>query len=87
VIQYAKSVGLKIPEELAVIGFNNDPVSLIIEPQLSTVSHPAAEMGKTAVEQVLSLIESGSATNLHKNQVIELKTEIILRAFSLKNKL
>ncbi|MCB0649694.1 MAG: LacI family DNA-binding transcriptional regulator [Saprospiraceae bacterium] len=83
-IQYAKSVGVKIPEELAIIGFNNDPISLIIEPQLSTVSHPAAEMGKIAVRKALELIESGMVNDFPKNQGIELETPVIARASSLK---
>ena len=39
-IKYAKSVGVKVPQDIAVIGFNNDPISTIIDPALSTVSHP-----------------------------------------------
>src|SRR5690606_28698882 len=52
-IQYAKHHGIKIPQKQAVMGFNNDPVSLIIDPPLSTVSHPAVDMGKIAARQVL----------------------------------
>ena len=80
-IQYAKSVGIKIPEELAIIGFNNDPVCQIIEPLLSSVSHPAKEMGELAVEQVLKII---SAPVTPENQTVTLETEVIARASSLR---
>ena len=81
-IQYAKSVGVKVPKDLAIIGFNNDPVSLIIDPQLSTVSHPAVDMGRIAVQKSLELINAGGANSIIKNQIIELDTEIIVRASS-----
>ncbi|MBL3656223.1 LacI family DNA-binding transcriptional regulator [Fulvivirga sediminis] len=76
-IQYAKEKGIKIPEELAVIGFNNDPVSLIIDPQLSTVSHPAIEMGKLAAQQVL---KQSQYKDVVKSEAIMLRTELLVRA-------
>ncbi|WP_421875544.1 LacI family DNA-binding transcriptional regulator [Marinoscillum sp.] len=78
-IKYAKSAGVKIPEDLAVIGFNNDPISTIIDPALSTVVHPAIEMGKLAAAQVLSNEEQ---TDLVKSQTIMLDTELIIRESS-----
>lgn len=53
VIQYAASHGIMIPHELAVMGFNDDPVSQMIEPTLSTIAHPAVEMGTVAAQLVL----------------------------------
>src|SRR5690606_8681478 len=53
-IMYAKKRGIKIPEELAVIGFNDDPIASIVEPALSTVSHPALKMGKIAAKRILN---------------------------------
>src|SRR5690606_26419125 len=57
VIQCAKKKGIKIPEELAIIGFNNDPNSRIIEPNLSTISHPAEKMGQASAEIILNNLE------------------------------
>ena len=78
VIQLAKSRKIKIPEELAIIGFNNDPISSIIEPSLSTISHPAVEMGRLAAQQVL---RKNDRLNFHHETTI-LKTEIIARESS-----
>ena len=80
-IKYAKSIGVKIPEELAIIGFNNDPVATIIEPQLSSISHPAVEMGRIAVQQVLRIKQPN---DLVASQTITLKTEVIARGSSLR---
>ncbi len=80
-IQYAKSVGIRIPDQLAVIGFNNDPLSLIIDPPLSSVSHPAVDMGRIAIQQILQIKESDDDII---TQTITLKTEVIARASSLR---
>ncbi len=83
VIQYAKNKGIKIPQDLAVIGFNNDPISEIIEPQLSSITHPAVEMGILAAKQVLKHKEHGDKVQSEK---IIMKTEVIARASSLRKK-
>lgn len=75
-IQVAKKRGVKIPSELAVIGFNNDPLSLIIDPPLSTIGHPAVDMGKIATQQVLKHREN---TEIVSSEMITLKTELIIR--------
>lgn len=75
----AKSKGVRIPEELAVIGFNNDPISLIVEPALSTVGHPAVEMGQIAARQVL---RKKSHKDIARPETIVLKTEILVRESS-----
>jgi LacI family transcriptional regulator len=81
VIQFAKNKGIKIPQELAVIGFNNDPISEIIEPQLSSITHPAVEMGMLAARQVL---KHKDQRDLVKSERIILKTELVVRASSLR---
>ncbi len=82
IIQYAKSKGIKIPQELAIIGFNNDPISLIVEPALSSVSHPAVEMGQIAAQQVLRKKDN---KEIVKSQSIILKTEVLVRESSNRN--
>lgn len=80
-IQFAKSIGVRIPEQLAVIGFNNDPLCLIIDPPLSSVSHPAVEMGRIAIQQILRIKESEENVI---TQTVTLNTEVIVRASSLR---
>lgn len=82
-IQYAKHHGIKIPQKLAVMGFNNDPVSLIIDPPLSTVSHPAVDMGKIAARQVL---KHRDHKDIITSETITLKTELIVRESTMKRK-
>lgn len=82
-IQYAKHNGIKIPQKLAVMGFNNDPISLIIDPPLSTVSHPAVDMGKIAARQVLKHREH---KDIITSETITLKTDLIIRESTLRKK-
>ncbi len=79
----AKKRGIKIPKELAIIGFNNDPVSVIVEPQLSTISHPAIDMGRIAARQVM---KHKDHKDIVTSETITLKTELIVRESSLRKK-
>ena len=65
----------KIPEEIAFVGFSNEPISAVIEPSLTTVSQPDFEMGKVATTLLLNQIKSKSTVNETKI----LKPELILR--------
>lgn len=78
----AKAKGVKIPEELAVIGFNNDPMASVVEPALSTVSHPAMKMGEISAQRILD----HSSKTLHSDvsEITMLDTEIIVRNSSAK---
>lgn len=81
-IQCAKSRNIKVPHELAVIGFNNDPIALIIDPPLSTISHPAVSMGKIAAQQVLKHKDDHQEDI--EAETIVLKTELIVRQSTLR---
>lgn len=79
-IQTAKKRGIKIPEELAIIGFNNDPISQIIDPNLSTITHPAAKMGKASAEIILKNIKSNKKDEV--KEITFLNTEVLVRESS-----
>ncbi|MCV9386607.1 LacI family DNA-binding transcriptional regulator [Reichenbachiella ulvae] len=83
VIQCAKKLGIKVPEELAVVGFNNDPICTIIDPALSTIDHPAKQMGELAARQ---LLEHKSDPIIDSSSTIKLKTSLIQRASSTRKK-
>jgi DNA-binding LacI/PurR family transcriptional regulator len=81
-IQEAKREGIKVPEELAVIGFNNDPISSIIEPQLSTVDHPAVEMGVISAKQILRRLNEENSGNINKFETVIMDTNVLVRGSS-----
>ncbi|MAW93724.1 MULTISPECIES: LacI family DNA-binding transcriptional regulator [unclassified Leeuwenhoekiella] len=76
-----KKMGIKIPEEVAVIGFNDDPISSIVEPALSTVSHPAIEMGELCTQRILQhVLKKDDTPKIAERSVLD--THLIIRASS-----
>lgn len=57
-LQYLKREGIKIPEDIAIVGFSNEPISSVIEPSLTTIDQPGFEMGKIAANLLLEQINS-----------------------------
>ena len=66
---------LRIPEDVAVVGFDDIPTSAKATPPLTTVRQPISQMGNRAAEVLIDLIESGVRTT---NKVI-LDTELVVR--------
>lgn len=79
-VQTAKKRGLKVPEDIAVIGFNNDPISQIIDPNISTITHPAEKMGKASAEIILKNLKSAKKDDV--KEITFLNTEVIIRESS-----
>ncbi len=75
VYEAARQRGLRIPEDLSVVGFDELPVSRWASPPLTTVRQPLAEMGNEAAQMLGELI---SGMPLRTNRV-ELSTELIIR--------
>jgi LacI family transcriptional regulator len=73
--------GIKIPEDIAVAGFNNEPVSIVIQPNLTTVDYPAGEMGEIAAKSLIDKLRSSRSDNL---STIVLKHNLIIRKSSTK---
>jgi LacI family transcriptional regulator, repressor for deo operon, udp, cdd, tsx, nupC, and nupG len=73
----AKARGIRIPEELGVVGFSNDPISAIIEPALTTLSQPVHEMGRKAAQLLIDQINNAPTSKYI------LPTELIIRGSSL----
>ncbi|WDZ82693.1 LacI family DNA-binding transcriptional regulator [Micromonospora cathayae] len=55
VYQAARAVGLTVPRELSVVGFDDLPVAALVDPPLTTIRQPLTEMAETATELALAL--------------------------------
>ncbi|MBI1342217.1 MAG: substrate-binding domain-containing protein [Terrimonas sp.] len=77
-----KKAGLRVPEDIAVVGFNNDPVSKVVEPNLTTINYPGYEMGEMAARNLINHL-NGSVP-LHSTNTILLRSELVVRASSLR---
>ena len=72
---------IDIPKDIALLGFTNLKVAHLLSPALSVVTQPAFEMGHTAADLLLDLIEKK-----HRSmpfQTVKLSTELIIRESSL----
>ena len=71
-----KEAGLSIPEDIAVIGFNDVPLATSVTPPLSSVQVHMDRVGKHAVDMIISQIEGGA---LSKQEVI-IEGDLVIRA-------
>jgi LacI family transcriptional regulator len=60
-VAVADSLGLAVPGDLSVVGFDNVPESALCEPPLTTIEQPIQRMGEEAVRMLLGLIEDPSS--------------------------
>jgi LacI family transcriptional regulator len=72
--------GVQVPDDVAIIGFNDEPVSALLTPTLSSVAQPTFQMGQIAVELLLQQIQSPAQEWIPVTQV--LATEIKIRESS-----
>lgn len=59
VLRIAKSLGVAVPDDLAVIGFNDIPLAGLLDPPLTTVRAPAAELGRQGMRLLQRRISGG----------------------------
>lgn len=76
------TIGINIPEEMALVGFSNSPLVELMSPSLTVVKQPAFEMGQTATELLIKLIESKRP--ITEFEKIVLQTEVFERKSSAK---
>jgi len=74
---YLKETGRRIPDDIALVGFSNNPVSALIEPPLTTVNQPAYEIGRTAAGLLLKQLEDDKTSLTEEIRI--LKTDLIVR--------
>ncbi|MBN2347856.1 MAG: LacI family DNA-binding transcriptional regulator [Bacteroidales bacterium] len=78
-----KQFGKQIPQDIAVVGFNNTPMSTVVEPNLTTINYPGEEMGEVAITTLINQIKN---VNSHNLNTIVLRHDLIIRPSSARNK-
>lgn len=71
-----RRAGLRVPDDVAVIGFDDDPLAQYTQPQLSTIRQPVEEQGSMLVRHILDLIENRTSPDPQ----ILLPTTLVRRA-------
>ncbi|MEN6299407.1 MAG: LacI family DNA-binding transcriptional regulator, partial [Anaerolineaceae bacterium] len=70
-----REAGLRVPEDIALVGFDDLPLATMPEPRLTTIRQPVYQFGVKAVEILLDLIENG----IEPPRRIIMDTELIIR--------
>ena len=76
VYESAKARGLRIPEDLSVVGFDDVPLCQWVSPRLTTVRQPVMEMAQEATKILLHMAYQGSDP---PKQKMELATALVIR--------
>lgn len=79
VIKAAKKLGLRVPQDVAVIGFDNIDISLMTDPAITTIQQPSYQMGYQACSLLLDKMENPAMPVKH----VLLDTELIVRSSTL----
>jgi DNA-binding LacI/PurR family transcriptional regulator len=72
-----KQTGLHIPDDIGLVGFTDEFHSTVVDPQLTSVTHPTFKMGRKAAELFFERIE-----NAGKPRTVILKTKLVIRESS-----
>ncbi len=83
-MQTLKENGVNIPDDIAIVGFNNDAISKIVEPQLTTINYPGIDIGEIAARNLIGMIKND--TSMMQTNTVIVKSDLIIRKSSLKKK-
>ncbi len=75
-IEVARELGLRVPEDLSVVGFDNVPESVLCHPSLTTIAQPLHDIGVTALRMLVELLAGREPAPAH----VRLPTRMVERA-------
>ena len=81
-LEYCKNHQLRVPEDVALVGFSDEPFSEVVTPSLSTVKSPGYDMGFLAAQKIIHRIQN-SGVRIPFGQIV-LPTQLIIRNSSKK---
>lgn len=76
--KYVRTLGLKIPDDIKIIGYSNDPRTEIIAPAITSIEQYPMDMGALAARSILELIEHKSKPGKQKETIVP--TDLIIRS-------
>ncbi|MEI6680102.1 MAG: LacI family DNA-binding transcriptional regulator [Mariniphaga sp.] len=81
-LEYCKNHQMRVPEDVALVGFSDEPFSEVVTPSLSTVKSPGYDMGFLAAQKIIHRIQN-SGVRIPFGQIV-LPTQLIIRNSSKK---
>ncbi|MCH7411011.1 LacI family transcriptional regulator [Belliella sp. DSM 111904] len=85
-MNHLKQRGIRIPEDMSIVGFNNEVISRLVEPKITTINYPGFEMGEVAMRNLINHLDEPETALLHNTNRITLRSELLIRDSSLKKK-
>ncbi|MCX2678654.1 LacI family DNA-binding transcriptional regulator [Galbibacter sp. EGI 63066] len=76
---HLKKNGIKVPEDIAIVGFNNDIISRIVDPKLTTVNYEGEEIGKVAATNLINQLSDNPSNSSY---TIVLDSDLLIRESS-----
>ncbi|HEX8037500.1 MAG TPA: LacI family DNA-binding transcriptional regulator [Chryseosolibacter sp.] len=83
-IRELTKAGVNVPDDIAVGGFNDEPISTVIEPNLTTIHYPGQEMGEVCASLLIRKLAKPENADLNR---VVLRHKLIIRESSLRKKL
>lgn len=83
-MQVLKENGYKLPQDVKLVGFGDEPFTSFTEPTLTTVNQKSIPMGKITAETFFEILKQQDQTNIISKKTI-LKPELIIRNSSIKH--
>ena len=84
-IKSLKEKGYLIPDDIAVVGFNNDAIGELIDPTLTTINYPGQTMGEITARNLIDHLKGNST--LAQTSTITVFSNLVIRESSLKKPL
>jgi LacI family transcriptional regulator len=78
-----KDAGIRIPEDIAIVGFNNDTISRLVEPKLTTINYTGSEMGEVAANNLMSQLNGDRSKQA--DYTVVLASQLMIRESSKVN--
>ena len=74
-LRSARELGLHVPDDVSIMGFDNIEASVYCEPQLTTVNHPKYELGRVSALMLIAKIQNEAEPSKH----LQLRTSVVVR--------
>jgi len=74
-MEFLQNQGYEIPQEISVVGYQDEAIASMVQPALSSVALPSYEMGLEAGRRMLSVLRTGDGLGVH----ISMPTRLVIR--------
>lgn len=84
VLAAMRSRGIRVPEDVAVVGYNNSRASTVVSPQLTTIAQPTYELGRRATEMLVTQMQRPADRRVVEH--VTLEPRIVVRGSTVKSR-